>query len=165
MRRDEIINRFCQMGKEIEEGLQNGELEAVIQRAYAENGWFCPQFVRSALQGIALWLEEDTLKGFVAAYNFATEAKKVAIVAAGNLPAVGFHDIMCVILAGHNAVCKLSHKDSVLLPYLFGKYFPQEVVFESQTLKSFDAVIATGSNNSALHFESYFSKYPCLLIL
>ncbi len=163
MQREEIIDRFCQMGSWITEGLQNRELGTLTQRANAENGWFCPRFVHSALQGIALWLQKDVLDSFVSRYPFAEKSKNVAIIAAGNLPAVGFHDIMCVLLAGHKAICKLSHKDSIILPALFGKFFPQEVVFENRTLQSFDAVIATGSNNSALHFQSYFSKYPHII--
>ena len=142
------------MGNWIEQGLESGEFDAVIRSAFAKNTWFCEEFVKQALKGIALWLRKDELESFVADYGFAKEPKKVAIIAAGNIPAVGFHDIMCVLLSGNTAVCKLSYKDEVILPFLFKKYFPEEVIFTSETLKGFDAVIATGSNNSALHFEN-----------
>lgn len=163
MKREEIIDKFCSMGDWIRRSLKNGEFDALLQTAFAKNPWFCPAFSKKALEGIALWIEKDSLEAFVKPYSFASEAKKVAVVAAGNVPAVAFHDIMCVLLSGNVVECKLSHKDDVLLPFLFGKYFPQEVIFESEKLKSFQAVIATGSNNTALHFENYFAKYPHLI--
>lgn len=161
--REEIVNRFCLMGKWIEEDLEKNEFEEAIRHAFARNGWFCEQFVRSALIGIASWLRKDILENFIAGYAFAKMPKRIAVIAAGNIPAVGFHDIMCVLLSGNKAVCKLSSKDEVLLPFLFGKFFKDEVVFEKSVIADFDAVIATGSNNSALHFESYFGKYPHII--
>lgn len=161
--REEIVNRFCLMGKWIEEDLEKSEFEEVIRHAFVRNGWFCEQFVRSALMGIASWLRKDVLENFIAGYAFAEMPKRIAVIAAGNIPAVGFHDIMCVLLSGNKAVCKLSSKDEVLLPFLFGKFFKDEIVFEKSIIADFDAVIATGSNNSALHFESYFGKYPHII--
>lgn len=161
--REEIVNRFCLMGKWIEEDLEKSEFEEVIRHAFVRNGWFCEQFVRSALMGIASWLRKDVLENFIAGYAFTEMPKRIAVIAAGNIPAVGFHDIMCVLLSGNKAVCKLSSKDEVLLPFLFGKFFKDEIVFEKSIIADFDAVIATGSNNSALHFESYFGKYPHII--
>lgn len=161
--REEIFNRFCLMGKWIEEDLEKSEFEEVIRHAFVRNGWFCEQFVRSALMGIASWLRKDVLENFIAGYAFTEMPKRIAVIAAGNIPAVGFHDIMCVLLSGNKAVCKLSSKDEVLLPFLFGKFFKDEIVFEKSIIADFDAVIATGSNNSALHFESYFGKYPHII--
>lgn len=161
--RKEIVNRFCLMGKWIEEDLEKSEFEEVIRHAFVRNGWFCEQFVRSALMGIASWLRKDVLENFIAGYAFTEMPKRIAVIAAGNIPAVGFHDIMCVLLSGNKAVCKLSSKDEVLLPFLFGKFFKDEIVFEKSIIADFDAVIATGSNNSALHFESYFGKYPHII--
>ena len=161
--REKIVNRFCLMGKWIEEDLEKSEFEEVIRHAFVCNGWFCEQFVRSALMGIASWLRKDVLENFIAGYAFTEMPKRIAVIAAGNIPAVGFHDIMCVLLSGNKAVCKLSSKDEVLLPFLFGKFFKDEIVFEKSIIADFDAVIATGSNNSALHFESYFGKYPHII--
>lgn len=163
MKREKIIERFCQMGTWMKQGLETGEFDAVIAKAYAENGWFCASFVRSALDALCLWLKKDVLENFTEKYPFADKPKKVAVIAAGNLPAVAFHDIMCVILSGNTALVKLSSKDSVLLPFLFGKYFPDKAVFTAQLLSGFDAVIATGSDNSNLYFQTYFAKYPNII--
>ncbi len=161
--REETLNRFRSMGEWIGQGLENGDFDEVIRRSFAGNGWFCERFVRSALAGIASWLTEEVLKEFVTGYTFAKEPKRIAVIAAGNIPAVGFHDIMCVLLSGNKPVCKLSSKDDVLLPFLFNRFFEDEIVFEKNTVTGFDAVIATGSNNSALHFENYFGKYPHII--
>ena len=82
MTREEIIERFCQMGNWIEQGLESGEFDAVIRSAFAKNTWFCEEFVKQALKGIALWLRKDEMESFVADYGFAKEPKKVAIIAA-----------------------------------------------------------------------------------
>lgn len=163
MTREKIINTFCHIGERINNGLKTGEFDEMMHSAFAGNAWFCEEFVKQALKGIASWLQKETLESFVANHSFAKEPKKVAVIAAGNIPAVGFHDIMCILLSGNAAVCKLSHKDDVILPFLFKDCFDDRLLFESETLKDFDAIIATGSNNSALHFENYFGKYPHII--
>ena len=95
--------------------------------------------------------------------------RSVGLVLAGNIPLVGFHDMLCVFVAGHKAVIKLSDKDPFLLPMLLE--FLKEIdhrtaaYFDTTTerLSGFDAVIATGSNNSARYFEAYFGKYPHII--
>jgi len=88
---------------------------------------------------------------------------------AGNIPMVGFHDALCVLVSGNALVAKLSSKDAVLLPFVFDLLVEIEPEFadfihiEHGLLKNFDAIIATGSNNSARHFEYYFGKYPHII--
>ena len=88
---------------------------------------------------------------------------------AGNVPIVGFHDLMCSLILGFKCIVKLSSDDKILIPlivkFLQSRFdgFKEKVFFESNILKNFDAVIATGSNNSHKYFEYYFGKYPNLL--
>ena len=87
---------------------------------------------------------------------------------AGNIPAVGFHDVLCVLLNGDSALIKLSSKDTVLLKFLLEKLIEINPGFSSkiqyaERLKSFDAVIATGSDNTSRYFEYYFGKYPHII--
>jgi Acyl-CoA reductase (LuxC) len=95
--------------------------------------------------------------------------KSVGLVLAGNIPLVGFHDILCVFAAGHLSRIKLSDKDPFLLPMLLDKLKQIDPntaeYFDTTTarLANFDAVIATGSNNSARYFEAYFGKYPNII--
>jgi hypothetical protein len=99
----------------------------------------------------------------------AIEAKTVAIVMAGNIPLVGFHDLLSVLISGHNALVKLSSQDAILIPYLVSVLaqtdpdLASRVVFTKEKFQGFDMVIATGSNNTARYFDYYFSKYPHIL--
>ena len=146
-------------------------LQALMHRSSFHNPWFTIESQERALQAIA----EDMLDGakleqWLAANALPSERepKTVALVMAGNLPLVGFHDLLCVFAAGHRALIKLSDKDPYLLPYLL-KLLNQldaraEAYFKlSERLQGFDAVIATGSNNSARYFEAYFGKYPHII--
>lgn len=88
---------------------------------------------------------------------------------AGNIPAVGFHDMLCVLLSGHNLLIKVSSDDPAFIPFLAGMliYYQQDfapkINFSEGKLINFDSVIATGSDNTAKHFEYYFGKYPNII--
>lgn len=147
-------------------------LQEVKQRAYVQNGWFTPEFIDLAISNICqYYLDQDKLRQWLAAYpGFGEPAqqKKVGIVAAGNIPLVGFHDWLTGFLSGHEIRIKLSSKDSVLLPHLLNKlqeWHPEAAAYTSiqDMLKDCDAYIATGSNNSARYFNYYFAKYPHII--
>lgn len=145
--------------------------EAVIHRTAHHNPWFTKANQRLALEAIAeKMLNEAKLEAWVKHYSVKeiVDTRSVGMVLAGNIPLVGFHDVLCVFTAGHQAMIKLSDKDPYLLPFLLKRlaeidertanYF--QIVNQ---LKHFDAVIATGSNNSARYFEAYFGKYPNII--
>ena len=146
-------------------------LRAVMQRARFNNAWFTIGNQEQAIQAIAQhFLDAGKLEAWLSRYEWQEPAapKTVAIVMAGNLPLVGFHDLLCVFAAGHKALIKLSEKDQYLLPYLLqlmGQFDERATAFFETTerLVDFDAVIATGSNNSARYFEAYFSRYPHII--
>jgi hypothetical protein len=147
------------------------ERDTVMQKALYYNPWFTLENQQAAWSAITgCFLEETLLRNWSSRYNLPeyTSPKTVGMVLAGNLPLVGFHDVLCTFVAGHRAQIKLSEKDAHLLPYVLSElaaiddrssaYF--EVV---DRLAGFDAVIATGSNNSARYFEAYFGKYPHII--
>ncbi|MET0467027.1 MAG: acyl-CoA reductase [Chitinophagaceae bacterium] len=145
---------------------------AIKDRASRENGWFTPEFVEMACRQVAdAFLQKEILEKWTAAYQLPDEnpaPKSVGIVMAGNIPLVGFHDLLCVFISGHIATIKTSSKDKVLLPHLAGKLaewdksVSQLIVF-AERLAGCDAYIATGSNNSAGYFDYYFRKYPNII--
>ncbi len=147
--------------------------EEAKQRASYENGWFIPEFVKMASQSIAgNYLRRDILEKWVAKYkidpNEPKETKLVGIVMAGNIPLVGFHDLLSVFISGHRALIKPSSKDNVLIRHLVEKmaeWNPEVLKFIqfADSLNNCDAYIATGSNNSAGYFEYYFKKYPHII--
>lgn len=146
------------------------ERDAVIRQAHATNPWFIPEFSLLALDAIAdEFLNETHFKKWISAYpERSQEAKHVAIIMAGNVPLVGFHDLLCVVASGHRAVIKLSDKDPWLLPFLTERWEHLDPIIATKIsftkrLEKFDAVIATGSNNSARYFEYYFKSIPHIL--
>lgn len=147
------------------------EWNAAKERASRENGWFAPEFINLAADNIAShFLQKNILEDWVKNYNLKEPQapKTVGIVMAGNIPMVGFHDMLCVFISGHKAMIKQSSKDAVLLKHLVAKMteWDDEVgttIQFADMLKGCDAYIATGSNNSAAHFEYYFKKYPHII--
>lgn len=144
------------------------EKESLCIRCQNENAWFDEISVENSLRGICDLLEEKSLHEFASHYcNELNKSKRIGLVMAGNIPAVGFHDMLCVFLSGGIAVCKLSSDDTVLMKYLIHilASFSEEVsdyikTVEQLKVDTLDAVIATGSDNTARYFEKYFSSVP-----
>lgn len=169
-----IDNRIAQV-KKWEEAIFADELalKNAEQQAYYKNRWFTPESQNQALRAIkSTMLASDKLKAWVDNYNPEllnnSNTKNIALILAGNIPLVGFHDFLSVLISGHHAQIKLSSKDSVLWHYLLEKLKEaapalHKKVSLSERLRNFDAVIATGSNNSARYFDYYFGKYPNII--
>lgn len=144
------------------------ELQVAINKEHQYNPWFTAQNVRSSLRGIATLLKEGELNTFANRYAFAAEPRTVAIIMAGNLPFVGFHDVLCVLLSGNKALCKLSSSDSRIPMYFLNylKNMHPELTDRIQIavgpIKGYQAVIATGSNNTIEQLKSYFGHVPSL---
>jgi hypothetical protein len=133
------------------------------------NGWFIQEFVKESFLNIAQMLDRQGLQAFAKNIPEPKGVKTVAIIMAGNIPMVGFHDLMCVLLSGHKALIKLSSDDNVLMPFfikLLDHYQPGMSAYTSYAegkLTNFDAVIATGSGNTSKYFDYYFGKYPNII--
>jgi hypothetical protein len=143
-----------------------------LQVAVHHNPWFIPSNIAFALKAWKAALNETSVNNWINKYEFAiqkTASKKIAVIMAGNIPLVGFHDFFCILIAGHSLLAKLSSDDKILLPAIaevlctIEPSFKQKIHFVEGTIKDFDAVIATGSNNTARYFEFYFSKYPNII--
>ncbi len=143
------------------------------EKASRENNWFIPEFIELSTTSIATaFLQKQALTEWASSYsltpNGPTNPKIVGIVMAGNIPLVGFHDMLCVFISGHIAHIKASSKDEVLVKHLADTMANwdnevKELIIFSTMLKGCDAYIATGSNNSAGYFEYYFAKYPHII--
>lgn len=140
-----------------------------IQQAKIQNGWFTEDHIRLSLSSWGKSLTEENLTIWANQYTLSVEnPKAVGIIMAGNIPLVGFHDLISVLLSGHKALVKLSSDDRVLIPLLLEVLVEIEPEFSSyfqliSRLENHEAVIATGSNNSARYFELYFGKYPNII--
>ena len=153
-------------------GSDDPRWEAAKRKAYLDNNWFTEEFVHLSVENIrTAFLGRDALEALAERYaipDTQAQPKKVGLVLAGNLPLVGFHDVLCTFLAGHRALIKLSSKDAVLLPCLIAqavKMAPAaaEFLVPSERLTGCDAYIATGSNNTSRYFEHYFGKHPHII--
>jgi hypothetical protein len=147
--------------------------EAELSRLFADarntNPWFVEDYTRLAFNGLKEWLREDILSNWVKPYlPIEPKSKIVGLVLAGNIPFVGIHDILSVLITGHSAKLKVSSQDIVLTRFFLKSL--QEVepqlanrLEEIFLLKDIDAAIATGSNNTSRYFETYFGKYPNII--
>ncbi len=147
------------------------KLKSLITESYYHNAWFVEKSVRQALDALVFMLSD---KRKIAAWRgnypaVTANPKEVGVIMAGNLPAVGFHDFMCVLMSGHRFRGKLSSSDGELIPALADMLcavlpdLKEEISFTDGALKNADAYISTGSNNSARYFEYYFGKYPHII--
>jgi hypothetical protein len=148
------------------------EYQAVKERAHRENPWFIPGFIDLASENIAnAFLGKDKLESWSTSYNIPStqvHPKNVGVVMAGNIPLVGFHDMLCVFISGHTCTIKPSSKDDVLIKHLVKKLSEWDTAVNEHIrfvdrLTGCDAYIATGSNNTGRYFEYYFGKYPSII--
>lgn len=162
------IAAFAALGTVIK-NFRESELEEIYSKAAAHNSWFTKENVQLALNGVQRYLQQDKLETWVKNYNLtSTSPKVVGVVMAGNIPLVGFHDFLSILISGHRAQIKLSHQDPFLLPYLskilieLAPDVKKQVEYVDR-IADIDAIIATGSDNSSRYFEYYFSKYPNII--
>ncbi len=144
--------------------------QSMIQRAEESNGWFTAENVQLAIGAWANNLQNEPLEAWLKAYEFpAKSSKKIGLITAGNIPLVGFHDLLCVLISGHDLIIKLSKKDHRFMFFILQLLMVIEPEFKNKIhitegrLENFDAVIATGSGNTARYFEYYFGKYPHII--
>lgn len=161
------IMAFLQLGHILQN--PDEQLSSLISSAKQYNAWFTPQSTAMAIKAISEMLNETDLDQWIDANtDEPVKMNAIGLILAGNIPLVGFHDILCVLASGNKALIKLSSQDKQLIPYILSKLSEIEPLFTEQfefieRLKDFDAVIATGSNNTSRYFEYYFSKVPHII--
>ncbi len=174
---DSRIDAFVTLGERmlVESVQKSGfKFEAIIQEASIHNPWFTSENVYFAIDSIAnQWLKRDTLNSFVAKYPKAyfepKKIKKIVVIMAGNIPFAGFHDLLCVLLSGHCFLGKVSSKDAHLIAAVIDMLceinpeFRSLIELSEVTLHGFDAVIATGNDNSSRYFDYYFKNYQTII--
>jgi hypothetical protein len=146
------------------------DFQDLIQLSQSHNGWYTPENVYFSIQSWATALTEENLDKWLRAYSLEiNEPKNVGLILAGNIPLVGFHDFLSVLISGNKVLIKTSSNDQFLLPFL-AKYLialepglADKITFAEGKLENFDAVIATGSNNTARYFEYYFKDKPSII--
>ena len=184
MNQNQRISAFAELGAKLKQMLESTEntvgqgdtkdsdFRHVLRSAQLQNPWFIPENTVFALRQWAELLTKNKLESWIEPYHLQLEkqlvSKRVGVVNAGNIPLVGFHDFLSVLISGHSYLGKNASDDALLLPYIAGLLqniepgFKEQVSFTDR-LAHYDAVIATGSNNTARYFEHYFGKVPHII--
>ncbi len=169
------IQSLSQLGVFLSDALKpsdiySNQLFTILEEAVAQNRWFTHDSVRQALSYWAEQLNQESLSKWLVPYEIKeTNSKRVLLILAGNIPLVGFHDVLCTYLSGNISVIKSSQKDNVLIAFLIeqliriDKQAADKFVFVSHTTTNFESVIATGSTNSSRYFDYYFKNYPHII--
>jgi hypothetical protein len=175
MNLNDRIGLFERLGTNISSYLKNGfptDFKQAIEQSKQHNPWFTEEHILFALRSISALLEKDKLSKWLEPYRMelkCAKPAKVAVIMAGNIPLVGFHDFLCVLISGNTFIGKLSSQDKFLLPAIKTELVSIEpsiedaIILTEEMLKGFEAVIATGSDNSSRYFEYYFGKYPHII--
>ena len=173
MNHQQRLEAFVRLGKVLSEVAENpteSSWAVAYRQAEAKNGWFTQENISIALRGIAYMLDSEKLEKWLSEYSIPESGdKKVGLIMAGNIPLVGLHDLLCVLVSGNEAVVKLSSQDEILPKMLLetlAEISPElasKVEIADGKLENFTHVIATGSDNSARYFEYYFGKYPNII--
>ena len=146
------------------------QLSELVENLQHHNGWFTPEQVMFSLQQWAEALTEENINQWLSNYDLSIKnPKNIGLILAGNIPLVGFHDFISVLLSGHNVLVKLSSDDNKLIKFMSdfliheNPEFKNKIIFVEGKLENFDAVIATGSNNTSRYFEYYFREVPSVI--
>lgn len=171
---EQRIKSFAILGSTLKNHLDDSasHLGVLIDNQYKLNPWFTPENTRAALKSVTSELTEDNLIKWTEAYPGIKENKdpvRVAVIMAGNIPLVGFHDFLSVLISGNNVLAKTSSRDPDLINFIskilidINPSFSERIEITNGPISDFDAVIATGSDNSSRYFEYYFGRYPNII--
>lgn len=177
MTKQQKIKTFEQLGAILTEAAQVSpndryakQLAELAGSVNIYNGWFSPENVFSSFAALGKMLSKENLEKWLSGYSFKDiTPKNIGLIMAGNIPLVGFHDMLCVLMSGHKAIIKASSNDQQLPKCIveilisLEPEFKDHITFTEGQLKNIDAIIATGSNNSSRYFEHYFEKLPHII--
>ncbi len=172
MKIKERINAFGRLGEKFNElhALKTEEFETLCKMSYLRNNWFTQENIDHALLAWSRELNDASINHWLSGYEMdgPTTTKSIGVINAGNIPMVGFHDMLSVLISGHRYIGKNASDDNLLLPFVTSLLTEIEPGFTDrisfvEKLTKFDAVIATGNNNSARYFENYFGKVPHII--
>lgn len=168
MNLDQRIKSFLLLKDKLK-ALKPDQRKKLYSKAHRHNPWFTEGNIDLAFEGLFRFLDEEKLEKWLKAYPERTgKPKVVGVVMAGNIPMVGIHDFLTVLISGHKLQAKLSSKDEVLIRFVADMLCEAEPAFNDRVrfverLKDYDAVIATGSDNTSRYFEYYFSGVPHII--
>ena len=162
-----IVDIFSALGERLTHFGGDDASNRIIDEAIAANGWFTRADILRAVEAIrSEMLDREKLAAWLKNYTKAVEPKRVAVIMAGNIPLVGFFDLLCVVAAGHECHLKPSSKDSVLMRYVIEQLRdiePSIAIYDYSADATYDMAIATGGDDANAYFREYFAGTRTLL--
>lgn len=173
MTTEDIINAFLWLSEDIKTNINSEDYQVMITEAKRQNAWFEKNQVETALFNLTYLIDTVNNENLLKSTLFPLHNSNILIVCAGNIPAVAFHDVMCVLISGAKVIIKLSSNDNIIIPFLLKRltrHLPDleynidilETKFSIPNTK-YNGVIATGSNSSSLIFKEYFKDIPHII--
>lgn len=165
------IEDFAKLGEDLNQLHLTKKLDKLFEKVELANPWFTADNLNFAFKSIIGMLKKDSLSNWLKNYNVSNKQndKTIAVVMAGNIPLVGFHDFLSVLITGYRVKVKMSSKDNILPGFIAEKLievnpeYKNRIELVEDRLNNFDAIIATGSNNTSRYFDYYFGKYPNII--
>ena len=162
-----IVDIFSALGERLTRFGSDDESNRIIDEAIAANGWFTRTDILRAVEAIRTeMLDREKLAAWLSHYTKTVEPKRVAVIMAGNIPLVGFFDLLCVVAAGHECHVKPSSKDSVLMRYIVEQLRdiePSIAIYDYSADATYDMAIATGGDDANAYFRDHFAGTRTLL--
>lgn len=162
-----IVDIFSALGERLTHFGGDDASNRIIDEAIAANGWFTRADILRAVEAIrSEMLDSEKLAVWLKNYTKAVEPKRVAVIMAGNIPLVGFFDLLCVVAAGHECYVKPSSKDSVLMRYVIEQLRdiePSVAIYDYSADATYDMAIATGGDDANAYFREHFAGTRTLL--
>lgn len=165
------IQNLAILGENLADIVASPQNYPEFELAQRQNGWFTSEAILFCLNEWHNALTAKNLSEWMLTYsqNRNTKPYTVGLVLAGNIPLVGLHDIICVLITGNKVLAKLSHKDNALYQLIYrlliqiDEEYAHLLIFTEKPFTNIDAIIATGSNNSSRYFDYYYGKYPNII--
>lgn len=162
-----IVDIFSALGERLTHFGGDDASNRIIDEAIAANGWFTRADILRAVEAIRTeMLDREKLMAWLSHYTKAVEPKRVAVIMAGNIPLVGFFDLLCVVAVGHECHVKPSSKDSVLMRYVVEQLRdiePNIAIYDYSADAAYDMAIATGGDDANAYFREHFAGTRTLL--
>lgn len=167
MTRERFIDTFVRLGEELRTIGSTAEGEALVARAMEDNAWFTREDIVRAVEAICEdMLDGGRLRQWLEHYPMAVTPRRVAVIMAGNIPLVGFFDLLCVVLSGHECHLKPSSKDRVLMEHVMERLkaiAPDIAIYAYDNTAHYDMAIATGGDDANRYFREHFATTRALL--
>ncbi len=148
------------------------EFNKIVRNQHIYNHWLIEQFVDKAIGYWAERLSRESINWFTARYTDLQHKHStidVAVIPQQNIPLAGFHDAICIWLAGYRFFAKNINHELYLLQYITNKLIDLEpalndlICWVDTFPKTINAYLVHSKPNENEVLKQYFSSKRCLI--